>query len=231
LLIERISALGEVVLTSGFPTQVAIGLLLAGAGVDMRAPDGGLSLRYVVTLWVIDSLVVSGLIVALLSLRGERLGALLIGRRPIAREMVLGLALVPVILLLANGALLAVRLAWPGLHNVVVNPFETLIRSRGDAVALAVLAGLAGLKEEFQRAFVLRRFERHLGGAAIGLMVFSVVFGAGHVIQGWDAAAVTTLLGCLWGVVYLRRGNFAASAISHSGFNVAQIVQFVILGT
>ena len=52
-----------------------------------------------------------------------------------------------------------------------------------------------GLREEVQRAFILHRFERHLGGAAIGLVVFSVAFGLGHLVQGRDAAVITGLLG------------------------------------
>jgi membrane protease YdiL (CAAX protease family) len=196
-LAARISALAEVVLTSGFPTQLVIGLLLVGAGLDVRAPDGRLSMTYVVTLWLVDAVVLVGLIAALVRLRGERLGVLLFGTRPILREAGLGLALVPVIFGLVIGALVNVRLLWPGLHNVAINPFESMIRSRGDAAILATVAVLSGgIKEELQRAFVLRRFEQHLGGAWVGLVVFSVVFGAGHFIQGWDVGVITTLLGC-----------------------------------
>jgi len=232
LLVARISAVAEVVLTSGFPTQLVIGLLLVGGGMDVRAPDGGLSLTSVVTLWLVDAVVLIGLIVALLRLRGERLSVLLLGRRSILREAGLGLALVPVVFGLVIGALITVRLLWPGLHNVAINPFEGLLRSPRDAAILAAVAVLSGgVKEEIQRAFVLRRFEQQLGGARVGLVVFSLVFGAGHFIQGWDVGVVTTLLGLFWGVLYLRRGSFTASAVSHSGFNVAQIVQFVVFGS
>jgi membrane protease YdiL (CAAX protease family) len=187
-LAARLSALGEVVLISGFPTQVAIGLLLVGAGLDARAPDGGLSLTYVVTLWLIDAVVMIGLIVALLRLRGERLRALLLGTRSAVGEAGLGLALVPAVFGLVIAVVMAVRLLWPSLHNVPINPFEAMIRSPGDALVLGTLAGLAGLKEEIQRAFVLRRFEQHLGGAWVGLVVFSVAFGAGHLVQGWESS-------------------------------------------
>ncbi|MCX6538938.1 MAG: CPBP family intramembrane metalloprotease [Acidobacteria bacterium] len=231
-LAARVSALVEVVLASGFPTQVAIGLLLVGAGLDAHAPGGRLSMTYVVTLWLVDAVVLVGLIVALVRLRGERLSVLLFGTRSILREAGLGLALVPVVFGLVIGALVTVRLLWPGLHNVAINPFEDLIQSRSDAAILATVAVLSGgIKEELQRAFVLRRFEQHLGGARVGLVIFSVVFGAGHFIQGWDVGVVTTLLGLFWGILYLKRGSFTASAVSHSGFNVAQIVQFVVFGS
>jgi membrane protease YdiL (CAAX protease family) len=231
-LAARVAALAEVVLTSGFPTQVSIGLLLVWAGMDPLVPDGRLSMPFVVTLWLVDSVVLVGLIVALLRLRGERLGALLFGTRSWLREAGLGLALVPVIFGLVIGLLATVRYFWPGLHNVPVNPFEDLIGSGRDAAILAAVAVLGGgVKEELQRAFVLRRFEQYLGGARVGLLVFSVAFGAGHVIQGWDVAVVTTLLGLFWGILFLKRGSFTASAVSHSGFNVAQIIQFVVVGS
>ncbi|MCX6546242.1 MAG: CPBP family intramembrane metalloprotease [Acidobacteria bacterium] len=228
----RAAALAEVVLTSGYPTQVSIGLLLVWAGMDPRVPDGRLSMPFVVTLWLVDSVVLVGLIVALLRLRGERLGALLFGTRSWLREAGLGLALVPVVFGLVIGMLAVVRYFWPGLHNVAVNPFEDLIGSGRDAAILAAVAVLSGgIKEELQRAFVLRRFERYLGGARVGLVVFSVAFGAGHFIQGWDVGVVTTLLGLFWGILFLKRGSFTASAVSHSGFNVAQIIQFVVVGS
>lgn len=228
----RVAALAEVVLASGFPTQLGIGALLFGLGLDIRAADGRLSMSYVVTLWLIDAVVLIGLITALLRARGERLGELLFGSRRQLREVALGIALLPVVFALVVGALLSVRWLWPDLHNVAVNPFDDLIRSRADAALLSVVAVLSGgIKEELQRAFVLRRFDQHLGGARAGLVIFSVAFGAGHFIQGWDVGVVTMLLGLFWGVLYLKRGSFTASAVSHSGFNVAQIVQFLAFGS
>jgi hypothetical protein len=165
-LAARASALAEVVLTSGFPTQLALGLLLVAAGLDLRTPDGRLSLTYVVTLWLLDAVVLVGLITALVRLRGDRVSVLLLGNRSWRREARLGLWLVPVVFGAVIGALVTVRLLWPDLHNVAINPFEDLIRSPRDAAILASVAVLSGgIKEEFQRAFVLRRFEQHLGGA------------------------------------------------------------------
>jgi membrane protease YdiL (CAAX protease family) len=80
-----------------------------------------------------------------------------------------------------------------------------------------------------QRAFLLRRFERWLGGARVGIVVTSVVFGAGHFIQGADAAVATGLLGAFWGVVYLRRRSIGATVVSHAGFNLVQILQYLVI--
>jgi NhaP-type Na+/H+ and K+/H+ antiporter len=63
--------------------------------------------------------------------------------------------------------------------------------------------------------------------STVGVIVTSVAFGAGHLLQGYDAAIATGLLGALWGVVYLRRRSAVAPMVSHAGFDLLQIVQFV----
>ena len=92
---------------------------------------------------------------------------------------------------------------------------------------VATIAG--GLREEIQRAFIIHRFEQHLGGAWVGLVLYSLVFGAGHALQGWDAVVTTTMLGLFWGYVYVSRRSIVAPAVSHSGFNAAEIFQYFML--
>jgi membrane protease YdiL (CAAX protease family) len=52
-----------------------------------------------------------------------------------------------------------------------------------------------------------------------------VAFGAGHLMQGRDAAIVTGTLGAAWGTLYLLRRSVIAPAVSHAGFNTAEIVR------
>jgi membrane protease YdiL (CAAX protease family) len=148
-----------------------------------------------------------------------------------SREAWLGLALVPVLLGGVEAAMIGMRSAWPWLHNVEANPFAALTRSRLHAVLLTALVVLSGgLKEELQRAFVLHRFRQCLGGAPAGLVLYSVIFGAGHMIQGYDVGIATMLLGGAWGLLFLWRRSVVAPAVSHAGFNAAQIVQFLVWG-
>jgi len=86
------------------------------------------------------------------------------------------------------------------------------------------------VREEVQRAFLLRRFERWLGGGRVGVIVTSVSFGLGHKIQGLDAAVATSVLGGFWAFIYLRRRSVVAPVVSHSGFNLLQLAQFLRLG-
>jgi membrane protease YdiL (CAAX protease family) len=222
----------QVALVSGFPTQLALGALLIVAGLPPWDEAGGLSLAYIVTLLLLDSAVVLGLIWTMLRLHGEQPAPLFLGVRPPGREALAGLLLVPVIVAATVALMALLRAVWPGLHNVTTNPFESAIGNTVDAVILGVAAVIGGgLKEELQRAFILRRFGQSLGGAPLGLGLYSLLFGAGHAMQGWDVGIVTAGLGLFWGLLYLRRRSAVAPIVSHGGFNAAQIVQFAVFGS
>ncbi len=106
----------------------------------------------------------------------------------------------------------ALRLWAPWLHNVPTNPLEELAAGGPMNAAMFALVAIfaGGVREELQRAFLLHRFEQHLGGARVGVIVLSVAFGLGHFVQGWDAAITTGTLGAFWAVLYLRRRSSVA---------------------
>ena len=93
---------------------------------------------------------------------------------------------------------------------------------------VGVVAG--GFREELQRAFVLQRFDRYLGGARLGLLLFSIVFGLGHYLQGWDAAIITAILGVVWGALFLMRGSVVAPIVSHASFDVLEVIRYHLFG-
>jgi membrane protease YdiL (CAAX protease family) len=224
-------AVFEVVAASGFPTQLALGALLMAVGLRPFGADGQLSMAYLAVLMPADMCLLLALVVWRIRAGGERVTDVLLGARNWAAEGRLGVGLVPIVFGGVLVVMLAMRAAWPALHNVEANPFEALIRSRFDALVLGVLViTTGGLKEEVQRAFVLHRFDQQLGGARLGLVLYSLVFGTGHIIQGYDVAIVTALLGLAWGTVFIWRRSVVAPAISHAGFNAAQVLQFVVFG-
>jgi membrane protease YdiL (CAAX protease family) len=155
----------------------------------------------------------------------------LFGSRATARDAALGLVLIPASFGLIVIVLLLLGVSAPALHNVSHNPLTDLVKTRTDAIlfALVVMIG-GGVREEIQRGFVLRRFEQYLGGGAAGLVIFSALFGLGHVEQGHDVALATAVLGALWGAVYLTRRTVLPAMIGHAGFNLAQVIKFVALG-
>jgi membrane protease YdiL (CAAX protease family) len=136
------------------------------------------------------------------------------------------------LILVGVGLLLgAIQHYLPVLHNVPTNPLGELASGGpGDAVMLGLVAVVAGgLREELQRAFLLRRFEEHLGGTWVGVIVLSAAFGLGHLLQGWDAVVATSALGAGWAVLYVWRRSSVAPIVSHAGFNAIEVLQMATL--
>ena len=222
---DRVVAIAEVALCSGFPTQLGLIVLFTLAGAAPLTAAGQLSLSYLVVLLLADAALVLLLVWLLLRAHGERPVAVLVGTRRVGGEMLLGIGLVPAALLIVAVTFGVMVQVAPWLHNVPENPLEALIRSPANAVWFGVVAMVAGgLREEVQRAFILRRFEQHLGGGVTGLVVFSVAFGLGHLVQGWDAAVATGLLGAFWGIIYLKRRSVVAPIVCHALFNLTEIL-------
>jgi membrane protease YdiL (CAAX protease family) len=223
----RVLAAIEVLICSDFLTQLALAGTLSALGYKPFV-DGRLNVAYVVFLSLADAVLLVGLILVMLYAHGERPREVLFGRRPIAGELMLGVPLTIVALGIGIAVLLSIQRFAPWLHTVANNPLQELLRSPRDAWLFAlVVVAAGGVREEIQRAFLLHRFDVWLGGPAAGVIVTSVAFGAGHMLQGVDAAIATGLLGAFWGVVYLRRRSCLAPLVSHSGFDLIQIVQFL----
>jgi membrane protease YdiL (CAAX protease family) len=224
-------ALLEVLLCSDYPTQFALGATFAALGFRPFAPNGHLLVGYVVALSLIDTALLIALILVFLHAHGERPRDVLLGARPIGREVVVGILMTFVALAVGVGILVSIQRFAPSLHTVEHNPFQELLRTRyGAAIFALVVIVAGGVREEIQRAFLLHRFDVWLGGGAVGVVITSAAFGAGHVLQGADATIATGLLGAFWGVLYLRRRSAVAPVVSHSGFNVLQILQYLATG-
>jgi membrane protease YdiL (CAAX protease family) len=227
----RLLAAFEVVVCSGVPTQLLVGSALVASGFAPSPTTSGPTLALVAPLLLIDTLLLVTLMVAFTHARGERVRDLWLGTRRPLREALLGLALAPTVFI--GGALLlnAIRLVAPWLQTVPENPVEAIARQGGLDTALFALVAVigGGVREELQRAFVLQRFERHLGGSVIGVLLWSAAFGAGHFEQGLDAVIATGLIGVFWGLMYLRRRSVVAPVISHAGFNLLQVLTMALL--
>jgi CAAX protease family protein len=225
---QRIVALLEVLLCSGFPTQIAIGGTFVAFGLAPFNAAGGLNTAYVVGVSLADTLLVVALILLFLRVHGERPRDVIVGNQPLV-EVRAGFALIFAALAISMCVLLLTQLLAPSLHTVARNPLQDLVRSRRDAWLFALVVVVAGgIREEAQRAFALHRFEVWLGGGTVGIVVTSIAFGAGHLIQGADAALATGLLGAFWAAIYLRRRSAIAPMVSHAGFDLLQILQFLL---
>jgi len=224
----RVSALIEVMLCSGYPTQLSLVLLMTGMGMSIRTSTGSLTPSFIFILSLVDAVLVVSLVCFFIAARGERVGEVLIGDRPIVREALTGLALIPIVLTVVAILLRLLLALIPQLHNVPLNPLSAMVQNPRDAIIFALVVMVAGgVREEVQRGFIVHRFDQHLGGAWFGVAAYSVAFGLGHLEQGWDAVVATGMLGAIWGGLYVVRRSIIAPMVSHAGFNLLQLIGFV----
>jgi membrane protease YdiL (CAAX protease family) len=230
--LDRLAALVEVVICSGFPSQIVLIVILRGFGLHMTSPDGRLSPPFVFTVSLLDAILVVTLVVFFLLVHHESPRQVLFGRRPVAREALFGIAILPAVFMFVMIVLMLLLLYAPQLHNVTRNPLEDMLHTRGDAIVFAVVVMVAGgVREEIQRGFIAHRFGQYLGGGAVGVVIYSFFFGLGHIEQGYDAMIATGILGLIWGFVYLARRSIVAPMVSHAGFNVAQLLKYLAFAT
>ncbi|GAB4250907.1 MAG: hypothetical protein Kow00109_26700 [Acidobacteriota bacterium] len=145
-------------------------------------------------------------------------------------EILIGLAVTPFLFLLVAGVSAVFQAFFP--HWVTLeNPLLRLVRTPSDVLLLVLTSVyVGGFKEEIQRAFVLERFRENLGGAGLGLVLWSAFFGYGHALQGVDNAVATGLLGLVFGALYLWRGSLCAPITAHAAFNTLTTLFYWFLG-
>lgn len=216
----------EILLCSGYPTQILISYLLIVAGIQPANPDESLSGTFIVALSFLDTIVLLSLVVLFIRRRGQRARDVFFGSTRALRELAAGALSVPMVIAVVVALMLFIRRFVPLLHNVPENPLEALLGEQLSIwMFLVVVVVAGGVREELQRAFLLSRFRDGLGLPWIGLFITSLAFGLGHTLQGFDAAIITGTLGAIWGFMYLTRGGALASIVSHSLFNSGELLR------
>lgn len=221
--LSRARAAAEVLICSGYPTQLLIAAVLGAFGVQPMT-GSALSPTFLFAVSALDTVLLLALIWLFLSASGDRPRDVFFREGQAIHEIGIGALLLPAVFALVLGVQFVVQRLAPYLHNVDVSPFRSLLSSPlllGGFIALVLIAG--GVREELQRAFLLHRFEQRLGGGALGLLLTSLGFGLGHTLQGWDAAIITALMGAFWGAIYLTRRNVVVTVTNHALFNLTQI--------
>jgi len=220
-------ALLEVVLISGILTDLFAAL---AAGWLTGLPRAELLRRPVGLFTYLMLSTVLLLVVYVLCQRARREEpALRIAIRPAggwARETLVALATLPALFATMFVGELLIRLVAPGAIPPV-NPVLAMIRTPGD-LALMLTSGViaGGVREELQRAFIVRRSAVYFWTPWLGLLLWSVLFGLAHQPQGVAAVFITALLGLEFGVLYLWRRNVFAPFLSHALFNVIVLMLY-----
>ncbi|MBI4481468.1 MAG: hypothetical protein HY652_01125, partial [Acidobacteria bacterium] len=164
---DRVLAVLEILLAAGLVTGSLAWVPFASVGLSQeqlyRSP------RWIALFLLLEASLLLLLLGCCQHLRGKSLKELGLRRQAYGVEVRLGMVLVPLLFL--------INLLMAGFFKYFLprlfaprNPLLDMVRTPGD-LALLVIAGLlaGGIKEEVQRAFILRRFEMLLGSAGLGL--------------------------------------------------------------
>ncbi len=178
-------------------------------------------------IFMVSEATISLLFVTLfLEARGESLAKIGWRKGNFRKEALLGLAIVPILFCATSLVGVFFHLALPQYVSTT-NPLLELLRNKVDLLFfLTSSLYVGGFKEEVQRAFVLVRFERYLGGTTLGLILWSIFFAFGHHLQGIDKAAGAGVLGLLFGILYIWRRTLIAPMLSHAAFDITTLLFF-----
>lgn len=220
---QRARALTEVLV-------VALGgyaiLLLMAPAFQMADQDLMSMPRLLVWVLVVEATLSMAFVFLFMYLNGEQPAKFgLLWRRPV-RETAIAFLVVPILFLGTVAVGLSFRQFFPE-YVTEENPLLQIIQSR-DVLMLFLFSSVyvGGFKEEIQRAFVLVRFGEFLGGYGVGLAIWTVFFGVGHLIQGVDNAFGAGLLGLIFGLLFLWRKCLIAPILAHAVYDIAVLLIF-----
>lgn len=90
---------------------------------------------------------------------------------------------------------------------------------------LVLLLGFVGVYEEvFARGLLLTRCRSLLRGTWPPVLASSLLFGLGHLYQGWIGVGQTTLIGIVLALVVLRWGSLWPAILTHALLDVFSIL-------
>jgi membrane protease YdiL (CAAX protease family) len=219
--VDRIQALFEVVLLAGVVSSLIATLPFAGS---IRDQTGLLAdIRVLAGFLLLEAAVTLVLLHLVMKAHGEKLRDFGLSWQHWRSDVLFGLAIVPILFGVNGVVTVLFRTYLPQLLQEH-NPLAELVRTPQD---LALFTGTAliagGIKEELQRAFILRRFQAFLGGANLGLIVWSAMFAIGHTIQGWQGVVVAGIYGLVFGILYLARGTLIAPMVAHGVYDAVAL--------
>jgi len=226
---KRLGSLAEILLALGVPTDILASLTLAHFPA---VSDPLASVKALAAFTTLSSLLLLSLIGILQRMRGESFfGSFLGPRSRLGKEALRGLLWVPAIFAVAYLLKSFFLHAAPSVYSGEKNVLEEMMRSPGDlALFLFVALFTGGIKEEFQRAFVIRRFEAGWGPAWIGALLFAGYFGYGHRVQGLDEAIIAGLIGLAWGLLFIARKSVVAPAVNHGLYDALELIRYYAFG-
>ena len=226
---QRLQALWEIILVSGVVSSLLTSLIFSvvfaviyrGAKrFKLMEMDFGFLAAYL----FFESAVTFLILWMLMKARRETLSSLGLSLKQWKTNIFWGIVAAPCLLVVSGITGLVFKYFLPE-YFLEKNPLMEMIHSPLHLVLFVLVAIIAGgVKEELQRAFILNRFRQTLGGAWVGLVLWSLAFGAGHTAQGAQGVCAATVLGFVFGVLYLMRGNLLLPIAAHAAYNTLLIL-------
>jgi uncharacterized protein len=222
--VYRAQALFEVILLGGAVSSLFAGLPFA------RTPGGReillSNINFLSAYVLLEASITFVLLFLVMRAHGETLRWLGWQWRRLRTEVALGLALVPLLFAL-NFVVSIIFQAFFRQFFLERNPLTELIHGPRDLALFIVVALIAGgVKEEVQRAFIVRRFQVYLGGASLGLIIWSVAFGIGHYVQGAQGMVAAGMFGLIFGIAYVARGSLIAPMVAHGVYDTVTLLGY-----
>lgn len=223
--VERLQAFFEVLLISGLFSSFLTTLIFSafhGKNVELMATNAT-----IVAIFLLVESAITFLILLMIT-RAHREAFRTLGLRMVRwkSDFLIGIGLAILLLVINFGVAFFFQQYLPK-YSLKKNPLTAIIHTP-QQLALFIFAALiaGGIKEELQRAFILNRFGRYLGGTGIGLVLWSLAFGAGHYVQGVQGITIATIYGFLFGIIYLLRGSLTAPIVAHSAYDILALLAY-----
>jgi membrane protease YdiL (CAAX protease family) len=156
----------------------------------------------------------------LLRLTGEGFRDLGFTRDGLSKQLLTGAGFGLGIFVLNSAVLLPLLEKLTGQHSESNRVMFSSITNLAILFVLSIVKG--GFMEEFERIFVITRFEKLFGfaGLVLALAVSTILFGFGHAYQGTSAIVGTAVIGFLNALVYLRKRRALEAVAAHAVFDL-----------
>ena len=226
MLPRRLQAALEIIMVSGIVSSFLASLVFAAIFGRNRLKLMEMDITSLVTYLLFESTIAFLILWILMKSHRETLPALGLRRQHWKTHVLLGIIAAPCLLVISGIVGGAFQFFLPK-YALEKNPLMEMIHSPRQLILFIIASIVAGgIKEELQRAFILFRFSHHLGGVRVGLVTWSLVFGAGHYAQGVQGMCTAAILGFIFGILYLIRGNLVLPITAHAVYNTLALLLY-----
>lgn len=126
---------------------------------------------------------------------------------------------------LALATVAILRFSSPALYYVfgrwASNTGFLLPKTFSESIVWIVVSGTAGICEELvYRGYLQRQLWSLTKSLPFAILLQAVIFGSGHIYQGWRPAIVTAIYGLVFGLVAALRRSIIPGALAHAVIDV-----------